>query len=82
MSLKEITEQPGFDKLSLSDQIEVANTPENFIGLGKRTNTSKGAKPIGHSKLGPISDEIKPYLLEKDEIDRKAIRDSIEKRLK
>lgn len=86
MSLKEITEQPGFDKLSLSDQIEVANTPENFMGLGKRTNASKGAKPIseweGHSKLGTISEEIKQYLLEKDEIARKAIRDAIEKRLK
>ena len=86
MPLKEITEQYGFDKLSLQDQIAVANTPENFMGLGKSTNASKGAKSIsewnGHSKLGPIPEDVRKQLLQKDAIARKAIADAISERLK
>jgi hypothetical protein len=86
MPLKEITEQPGFDKLSFKDQVEVANTPENFMGLGKASNASKGAKPIsewqGHSKLGPIPKEAQKYLNQRDSIARQAIKDAIAERLK
>lgn len=86
MPLKEITEQPGFDKLSFKDQVEVANTPENFMGLGKASNASKGAKPIsewqGHSKMGPIPKEAQKYLNQRDSIARQAIKDAIAERLK
>ena len=36
MSLKEITEQSGFDQLSFEDQKAIANLEENFMGLGKQ----------------------------------------------
>ena len=86
MPLKEITEQPGFDKLSFQDQKDIANLQENFMGLGKSTNASKGSKSVsewgGHSKFGPIPDEAKEQLLEQDKVARKAIADAISERLK
>ena len=85
MPLKEITEQPGFDQLSFEDQKAIANLEENFMGLGKRTNASKGAKPIsawsGHSKLGAISEEAQQFLNQKDEAARAAIAKAISERL-
>ena len=45
---------------------------------GRATNASKGAKPIGewygHSKYGPISDEVRMELIRRDEIGRSAIK--------
>lgn len=83
MPLKEITEQPGFDKLSFEDQKAVANLSENFMGLGKSTNASKGAKPVsewtGHSKLGPIPEQAQLNRL--DQIAREAIKNAISERL-
>lgn len=85
MSLKEITEQPGFDKSSFDDQKEIANLKENFMGLGKPSNASKGSKPIsewsGHSKLGAISKERQQMLNEKDKSARAAITKAISERL-
>lgn len=85
MPLKEITEQPGFDKLSFNDQKEVANLKENFMGLGKPTNASKGSKPIsewpGHSKMGSIPKEAQQMLNEKDKSARAAIAKAISERL-
>lgn len=34
----------GFDTLSFDDQLRILNNPENFIGLTKTANTSKGSK--------------------------------------
>lgn len=86
MPLTEITEQPGFDKLTFDQQVEVVNLEENFMGLGKRTNASKGAKKVsewnGHSKLGPIPDKVKADLLKRDANARKAIKEAIAERLK
>ncbi len=85
MPLKEITEQPGFDKLSFEDQKAVANLSENFMGLGKPTNASKGAKPVsewtGHSKLGPIPEQAQAQLNRLDQIAREAIKNAISERL-
>ena len=85
MPLKEITEQPGFDQLSFEDQKAIANLEENFMGLGKQTNASKGAKPIstwqGHSKLGAISEEAQQLLNQKDQAARAAIAKAISERL-
>lgn len=86
MPLKEITEQPGFDQLSFEDQKAVANLKENFMGLGKPSNASKGAKPInewsGHSKLGPIPEDVQKMLNERDKTAREAITREISERLK
>lgn len=42
--MKEITEIDGFSSLSDVDKVEVLNLEDNFMGLGKPTNSSKGAK--------------------------------------
>ena len=85
MPLKEITEQSGLDQLSFEDQKAIANLEENFMGLGKQTNASKGAKSIsawsGHSKLGAISEEAQQFLNQKDEAARAAIAKAISERL-
>ena len=85
MPLKEITEQPGFDKLSFDDQKAIANLKENFMGLGKPTNASKGCKPLsewqGHSKLGPISPEKQQMLNARDKAARAAIAKAISEAL-
>lgn len=85
MPLKEITEQSGFDQLSFEDQKAIANLEENFMGLGKQTNASKGAKSIsawsGHSKLGAIAEEAQQFLNQKDEAARAAIAKAISERL-
>lgn len=79
--LKEIVEMPGFDQLSFEDQKAIANLRENFMGLGKRTNASKGAKPLsqwtGHSQLGPISDSVRSMLNMRDSAARTAITNAI-----
>lgn len=84
--LKEITEMPGFDELTFDQQVEIANLKENFMGLGKPTNASKGAKKMtewkGHSKKGPIPDSVRDYLLERDGQAREAIGKAIAERLK
>lgn len=43
VSMKEITEMDGFNLLSKEKQKEILNLEDNFVGLGKRTNASKGA---------------------------------------
>ena len=42
--MKKIVTMEGFDKLSSEQQLSVLNFEENFIGLSKSGNTSKGAK--------------------------------------
>lgn len=85
MPLKEIIEQSGLDQLSFEDQKAIANLEENFMGLGKQTNASKGAKSIsawsGHSKLGAIAEEAQQFLNQKDEAARAAIAKAISERL-
>ena len=44
VSMKEIAEMDGFASLSDVDKVEVLNFEDNFMGLGKPTNSSKGLK--------------------------------------
>ncbi|WP_241299117.1 PAAR domain-containing protein [Burkholderia stabilis] len=44
VSMKEITEMPGFKDLPFDDQVKVLNNPDNFTGLSETANTSKGSK--------------------------------------
>ncbi|HJQ33118.1 MAG TPA: Ig-like domain-containing protein [Pyrinomonadaceae bacterium] len=85
VSLKRITEMEGFAQLTLKDQLEVANLPENFIGLGKRTNSSKGAKSFadwpGHPELGPVDPAVRSHLLGLENKAFDALRRAIDERL-
>ncbi|MCI1696866.1 DUF4280 domain-containing protein [Aneurinibacillus aneurinilyticus] len=42
--MDKITKMDGFGKLTEEQKLEVLNNPENFIGLSKSANTSKGSK--------------------------------------
>ena len=42
--MDKITKMDGFGKLTKEQKLEVLNNPENFIGLSKSANTSKGSK--------------------------------------
>jgi len=82
--LKKIVTMPGFSKLSYDDQKKVANLPANFLGLGKRSNASKGAKSWsewkGHSKLGPVPSKVRQSMLLRQKAAEKALRAEIKKR--
>ena len=83
--MKEIVNMPGFSQLSRQKQIEVLNLRENFIGLGKSTNASKGAKSWsewkGHSKLGKIPDSVREEMLKLEELAREKLIKAIEEKL-
>jgi len=84
--MKEIVNLPGFSQLSESQQIEILNLRDNFIGLGKSTNASKGAKNwtdwVGHSKLGEVPSDLRSNMLELEGSARTALQKPIEERLK
>ena len=84
--MKEIVDIPGFSQLSREQQIEVLNLKDNFIGLGKSTNASKGAKNWtdwqGHSKLGEVPSDVRSNMLELESSARIALQKAIEERLK
>lgn len=43
LSMKNITEMDGFQQLSKDEQLYLLNHPDNFMGLSKAANASKGA---------------------------------------
>jgi hypothetical protein len=86
VTVKEIVNTPSFSQLTESQQIEILNLRDNFIGLGKSTNASKGAKSwndwIGHSKLGEVPSDVRDNMLELESSARTALQKAIEERLK
>ncbi|MBC2676331.1 pre-toxin TG domain-containing protein [Listeria booriae] len=86
VSMKNITEMDGFNKLTLEQQIEVLNLEDNFVGLGKRTNASKGSHDWsgwkGHSELGDVPTEVREEMLKLEEGAIDALKKAIEERLR
>ncbi|OEG17586.1 hypothetical protein BCR22_02705 [Enterococcus plantarum] len=86
VSMKEITEMDGFNLLTKEEQIEILNLQENFVGLGKRTNASKGAHNWtdwkGHSVLGEVPADVRKAMLELEEKARESLKEAIIERLK
>lgn len=86
VSMKEITEMDGFSSLSDVDKVEVLNLEDNFMGLGKPTNSSKGSKTWsdwqGHSKLGDIPAEIREKMIALEREARTKLQNEIFRRLK
>ncbi|MCM2590909.1 pre-toxin TG domain-containing protein [Rossellomorea marisflavi] len=84
--MKQITEMDGFSKMTREQQIEILNLKDNFVGLGKSSNASKGAHSWadwkGHSKMGEVPDNVRMEMLEKEKQAREALRIAIEERLK
>ncbi|MFJ7860247.1 T7SS effector LXG polymorphic toxin, partial [Peribacillus sp. NPDC097206] len=86
VSMKEITEMDGFSGLTREQQIEILNLKDNFVGLGKSSNASKGAHSWaewkGHSKMGEVPVNVRMEMIEKEEQAREALKVAIEERLK
>jgi len=71
VSLKEITEMSGFNRLTYEQQVQVANFRRNFIGLVKSSNASKGANSWanwwGHKTSGtPVDPAFRNKMLKKE----------------
>ncbi|QES75412.1 hypothetical protein F3K33_22445 [Clostridium diolis] len=78
--MDKISKMDGFGKLTKEQQLEVLNNPNNFIGLSKSANTSKGAKSYEEwthykkEKIGEIEvdPEFRNRMMKKEmEIERK-----------
>lgn len=71
VSMKKITKMDGFEKLTEAQQIQILNNPENFIGLTKTANTSKGSKSfmewVTYKKENiDINPEFRAKMIEKE----------------
>lgn len=86
VSMKEITEMDGFNRLTREQQIETLNLKDNFVGLGKSSNASKRAHSWadwkGHSKMGEVPVNVRIEMLEKEKRAREILKAAIEERLK
>ena len=61
----------GFEKLTLKQKLDVLNYEENFIGLSKTANTSKGSKSYREwtryvKENIPISADFKSTMIAKE----------------
>jgi RHS repeat-associated protein len=85
VSMREIVKMPGFKSLSDEAKSDVLNFAKNFMGLGKRSNASKGAKSWsewpGHSQLGPVPADVRAGMLEAESEARQALQQAINERL-
>jgi hypothetical protein len=81
VSVKSITEMPYFDKIGQGYQLEVLNMQENFMGLGKSTNTSMGAKSWSewddHSRLGPVPSDFRADMIQREAALRRILQSKI-----
>ena len=71
VSMDKIAKMENFDNLSTENQIKVLNYEENFTGLSKSSNTSKGAKSYSEwttykKENIPISMEYKAEMMKKE----------------
>ncbi|WP_426165686.1 LysM peptidoglycan-binding domain-containing protein [Pseudoduganella sp. R-34] len=80
-----IIRRPGLSELPPAQVLEVINLKENLMGLGASTNTSKQDKTWGewpgHSRLGPVPDDVRSAMLAREAAASTAIDDAISSRL-
>ena len=85
--MKEITGMPGFSQLSRADQLDILNMSDNFVGLSRSANPSKGSQSFGewlqHKGTGtPVSPALRnEYMMKEAELKRK-LQEEIKRRLK
>lgn len=83
VSMKRITQMPGFSELPYENQVKVLNHPENFMGLAKRTNDSKGSKSWaewpGHPKLGPVPPKLRSKMVQREKVLERDLQKQISK---
>ena len=71
VSMDRITKMKGFEKMTLKQKLDVLNYEENFIGLSKTANTSKGSKSYREwtryvKENIPISADFKSTMIAKE----------------
>jgi hypothetical protein len=71
VSMDRITKMEGFEKMTLKQKLDVLNYEENFIGLSKTANTSKGSKSYREwtryvKENIPISADFKSTMIAKE----------------
>jgi hypothetical protein len=69
VSMDRITRMEGFDKLTFDQQLSVLNNPDNFIGLSRSANASKGSKTFSewtiHKKSGtPVNPAFRERMIQ------------------
>jgi hypothetical protein len=72
VSMDKITRLEGFGKLTKEEQLSVLNNENNFIGLSKSANTSKGSKSFKewtmHKKSGtPVNRKFREKMIKAEE---------------
>lgn len=81
VSLHEIAQVPGFAQLTNPSQLEFANWLFNMMGLGNRSNASKGAKSWaqwpGHRELGPIDPDLRSRMIQREQELREAFKSEV-----
>jgi Domain of unknown function (DUF4157) len=88
----DVAEIPGMERLPPNMQTEVANIPENTIGVDQRINSSKkdklwSAEPgtsrywEGHPDFGPIPDEVRRAMAQAEVQVRAALEKAVKDRL-
>ncbi len=82
-----ITKMEGFEKLTKSQQLEILNYEENFIGLSKSANTSKGSKTYAEwdtylKENIPINPKFREEMILKEKILEGKIQQMIDNMLK
>jgi hypothetical protein len=87
VSMKQITEMPGFSQLSFADQKDILNMSENFTGLSRSANASKGDLSFSewthHKATGtPVDPKLREQFMKKEEELKKKIQEEINKRKK
>ena len=84
VSMNEITQMPGFNRLTFDQQVEVLNCCGNFMALDRRVNSSKHLRTFnewkGYSEWGEIPKQKRQELIELEATLRKAIIKAIEER--
>ena len=75
----------GFSDLPRSKTLEILNLRRNLMGLGGRSNASKGANSWtawrGHRRLGPVPRSLRQQMVEEEESIRILLHESIRKAL-
>ena len=75
VSMDRITRMDGFEKLTIVQQLEVLNYEDNFVGLSKSANASKGAKTYEdwtlYKKTGvPIDPAFRAEMMKEKKLER------------
>ncbi|WP_320195583.1 DUF4150 domain-containing protein [Agrobacterium rosae] len=84
VSMKDITEMDGFSRLTQENQLKVLNNPDNFTGLSRSANGSKGAKSFEEwtsygsgGNAVPVNPDLRNQMIDRSNSLRPALQNQI-----